>query len=468
MSAIQRVCVFVFLFVACTEAAGEFCKDIDENACKLLLGTRNDMCQDSCFADVCRKTCNMCPLVCYQCNREFYPEMCKKKIQCNDTQMCVASQELSVDFLPVYVSGCMEKQTCLDIFGEINTGITRRSKLVMGPKRDYALNGSCCDHDLCNEHDPQNTATELPSTVVRPTAATVQYDNTCELSDMNTEMCRNLSQADPNLCSRPCFAQKICPTTCQTCRMCYKCVNVNDPTSCVKSQICNKNQQCIVLHTLDDSFNPTYKLGCADTSICQAYFGGVGTSGIVGVAGRKRREEGLAGHCCDTDYCNGPPPTTTPKMTTSHGHTVTQTNNHTSHTKSTVPTTTLPIPTQTTFAPDPACKDISSNCGVVSQSILCSSKDNTSRNYAIENCPSTCHLCKEYEAWVNSQVSTTPMTTPFPCVDELPSCSVYGPVFCLDTTPATRHYVIQYCALTCNVCKEYFAYKQQHGSISSG
>lgn len=46
----------------------------------------------------------------------------------------------------------------------------------------------------------------------------VQYDNTCELSDMNTEMCRNLSQADPNLCSRPCFAQKICPTTCQTCR----------------------------------------------------------------------------------------------------------------------------------------------------------------------------------------------------------------------------------------------------------
>lgn len=32
--------------------------------------------------------------------------------------------------------------------------------------------------------------------------------------------------------------------------MCYKCVNVNDPTSCVKSQICNKNQvvfnlQCI-------------------------------------------------------------------------------------------------------------------------------------------------------------------------------------------------------------------------------
>lgn len=26
-------------------------------------------------------------------------------------------------------------------------------------------------------------------------------------------------------------------------------------------------QQCIVLHTLDDSFNPTYKLGCADTSV---------------------------------------------------------------------------------------------------------------------------------------------------------------------------------------------------------
>lgn len=54
------ILISVFLFVACTEAAGEFCKDIDENACKLLLGTRNDMCQDSCFADVCRKTCNMC------------------------------------------------------------------------------------------------------------------------------------------------------------------------------------------------------------------------------------------------------------------------------------------------------------------------------------------------------------------------------------------------------------------------
>lgn len=40
---------------------------------------------------------------------------------------------------------------------------------------------------------------------------------------MNTEMCRNLSQADPNLCSRPCFAQKICPTTCQTCRK-YTCI----------------------------------------------------------------------------------------------------------------------------------------------------------------------------------------------------------------------------------------------------
>ncbi|XP_078322446.1 uncharacterized protein LOC111105152 isoform X2 [Crassostrea virginica] len=438
MAALHNVVVFLMLYVSYTKAAGEFCQDIDEQACQLLLNSRPDMCQDSCYADVCKKTCNMCPLVCYQCNREFYPEMCKKKIQCNETQMCVASQELSVDFLPVYVSGCMEKQTCLDIFGEINSGITRRAKLVVGPKRDYALNGSCCDHDLCNEHDPQNTATEQPSSIARPTAATVQYDNTCELSDFNAEMCKNLSAVDPNLCSRPCFAQKICPATCQTCRFCYKCVDVDDPTSCVKSQICNKNQQCIVLHTLDDNFNPTYKLGCADSNICQAYFGGAGISGIVGIAGRKRGDEGLTGHCCDQDYCNGPPPTTTPKATTPHG------NN------------------------DPACKDISTNCAVVSQTILCNPKDNASRDYAIENCPSTCHLCKEYEAWANSQVSTTPQTTPFPCVDELPSCSVYGPVFCLDTTPATRNYVIQYCALSCNLCKEYFAYKQQHGSISTG
>lgn len=58
----------------------------------------------------------------------------------------------------------------------------------MGPKRDYALNGSCCDHDLCNEHDPQNTATELPSTVVRPTAASTFFVTLVyELSPLYTQ-----------------------------------------------------------------------------------------------------------------------------------------------------------------------------------------------------------------------------------------------------------------------------------------
>ncbi|XP_061176055.1 uncharacterized protein LOC133185007 [Saccostrea echinata] len=464
MAAIYNVLALVLLYSSFANAAEKFCEDIDKNACDLLQRMRPDMCQDSCFADVCKKTCNMCPLVCYQCNREFYPELCKKKIQCNETQMCVASQELSVDFLPVYVSGCMEKQTCLDIFGEINTGATRRSKLVFGPKRDYALNGSCCSQDLCNEHDPQNTATAAPSTITRPTALPVKYDELCELSDLNTEMCQNLSKVDRNLCSRPCFAQKICPTTCGTCRLCYKCVNVNDPTSCVKSQTCRKNQQCIVLHTLDDNFNPTYKLGCADVNICQAYFGGIGTAGIAGVAGRKRKDDGLAGHCCDKDYCNGPPPTTTTKATTSHSTAGMSTNHWTNSSKLTLPT--LPVPTQTTPAPDPACADVSNSCAIVSHSILCNTKDNSSLTYAIENCPSTCHLCKEYEAWKNSQVSTTPAATPFPCVDALPSCSVYGPVFCLDSTPATRQYVIQYCALTCNLCTEYFKYKEQHAAIS--
>ncbi|XP_048771142.1 uncharacterized protein LOC125677190 [Ostrea edulis] len=487
MSAFHCVCVTVLVYLSFTKAADKFCSDIDENACNLLKQTLPDMCADSCFADVCKKTCNMCPLVCYQCNREFYPEMCKKKIQCNDTQLCVASQELSVDFLPLYVSGCMEKQTCLDIFGEIN----RRSTLIYGPKRDYALNGSCCNFDLCNEHDLQNAATVDPS-VQKPTAAPVQYDDLCELSDLDTDMCRNLSRSDPNMCSRSCFAQKICPITCGSCRRCYKCVNVNDPSSCVRSQTCTKNQQCIVLHTLDNNFNPTYKLGCADTNICQVYFGGAGT-----VSGNRRADEGLVGHCCDKDYCNGPPPTTTTITTSvqsqstqhnaaSHSHPTSHVHPspHSHPTKDSRPTSTSPsvtqttefpstqtiptqtVPPQTTFAPDPACKDVVNNCAVVSQNILCNTNENASLDYAIKYCPSTCRLCKEYEAWKNSQVSTTPVTTPFPCVDVLPSCSVYGPVFCLDSTPSTRTYVIQYCALTCNLCKEYFQYKQQHASVT--
>lgn len=36
---------------------------------------------------------------------------------------------------------------------------------------------------------------------------------------------------------------------------------------CRTDLVCFLLQQCIVLHTLDNNFNPTYKLGCADTNV---------------------------------------------------------------------------------------------------------------------------------------------------------------------------------------------------------
>ncbi|KAK3098618.1 hypothetical protein FSP39_021264 [Pinctada imbricata] len=182
------------------------------------------MCNDMCIADVCRRTCNICPLQCYSCPQTFYPEECKLTKECNGSEVCVAMQELSLDFLPLYYSDCMTKKECLEIFGGINTGLNKRSTLIQ--KRDYALNGSCCDHDFCNQHDPQKTPTERPNVQIRPTPPTKDYGNACGLEDKNATACALIKAKDPYMCNKSCFSQFLCPQTCQKCSKSKKVVLV--------------------------------------------------------------------------------------------------------------------------------------------------------------------------------------------------------------------------------------------------
>ncbi|OWF50239.1 uncharacterized protein LOC110450742 [Mizuhopecten yessoensis] len=390
----------IFLVIIATGVVADTCEDKDAAACTSLMGTIKDMCSEPCIADLCRKTCGLCPLTCYTCKDELYPEECNKTVQCNSVhEYCVAVQELTSNFLPLFQSGCADVNRCLSIFGIINT---KRSI----HDRAYTLKGGCCDHDKCNYHNPALRPVDpSPPTNVRPVYPDGSLnENICSEQDIDTNFCAALMQSDPNICNTTCVANKLCATSCQTCRKCYNCPAVQDKRDCLASLTCMKGQQCVTVETFGANFELDYRLGCMNTTQCHRFFGiPVGGPAV----GRRKRQ--IQGSCCDTDYCQ-------------HGPV------------STLPTTAMPttaVPPTTTMAP------------VQTMATTNSSQPITT-------------------AATGMNVTTASMlasTTTFPCKDYDKSgyCSKYVPLICNTADPLSKKFAIANCALSCNLCDEFYA-----------
>ncbi|XP_033741208.1 uncharacterized protein LOC117328014 [Pecten maximus] len=397
------------LFVLVTTVVAETCVDKNAAACTALMGTVKDMCSEPCLADLCRATCGLCPLTCFSCVDELYPEECNKSVQCNSVhEYCVAVQELNSDFIPLFQSGCADVDRCLSIFGQINAKRTIQN-------RAYTLKGGCCDHNNCNYHDPALRPVDpTPATIVRPVYPTGSLDdNVCSERDVDTAFCAAILQADPNICNTTCVANKLCASSCQTCRKCYDCQGVDNKIDCLTSSTCRKNQACVTVETLGANFELQYRLGCMDRTQCSRLFG---TSIGAPAIGKRKRQ--IQGSCCDSDYCQHVPastlPTTTLPMTTLPTTTLPTT---------TLPTTTLPTTMASTIAPTNTDSPTTTITGMNTTTVAASA--------------STLYPCKDY--------------------DKSGYCSKYVPLICNTGDPLSKKFAIANCALSCNLCTEFYA-----------
>ncbi|XP_060063640.1 uncharacterized protein LOC132544090 [Ylistrum balloti] len=385
----------VLLLVLVTSVVGDGCADKDATACRTLKGTIKDMCSEPCIADLCRETCGLCPLNCYSCKDELYPEECNSTIQCQSVhQYCIAVQELNDDFIPLFQSGCADVSRCLNIFGEINT---KRSI----QDRSYTLKGGCCDHDNCNYHDPALRPIDpSPVSTVRPVYPSSFDSNVCSEQDVDTAFCAALMQADSNICNSTCVANKLCSASCQTCRKCYSCPGVNDKMSCLTSETCKRDQQCVTVETLGSNFELQYRFGCMNTTQCNKLFG---TSVSAPVVGRRKRQ--IQGSCCNSDYCQHAPvstttlPTTTPQPTSPTPSTAVGVISTQPTAVTGMNVTTAGTPTATKYP----CKDYDNSGYCVRYvPLICSTPDPLSKKFAIANCALSCGLCAEFYAMVAS------------------------------------------------------------------
>lgn len=279
------------------------CQDLDAGACAVIKSKLPDMCSDPCIAVICSDTCNNCPLKCYHCDNQLNPEDCKTTMQCKDnTEVCIAIQRLTTDYIPLYSSGCESRDVCMKVFGNINI----RRSLPDNPlhPRSLTLKGGCCDVDKCNTHDPENNPTEPPGYVrttlpndINPTYSTDQIQ--CVGTNMDESVCSALQAIDPNICSKNCVSQKLCQGMCKTCVKCFKCDSAPSLDACQTTDVCKVNQKCVNIEQLGPDFVPRYRLGCMDESICVKYFGHVAQGQPVG-----KRQLRLQGGCCEHSLCN--------------------------------------------------------------------------------------------------------------------------------------------------------------------
>ncbi|XP_069131134.1 uncharacterized protein [Argopecten irradians] len=127
-----------------------------------------------------------------------------------------------------------------------------------------------------------------------------QTDGVCE--DVNSPICRDIHNLNPNMCDNTCYSVALCPRFCGKCPLkCYQCHEVSSPDQCTTATQCpSLDHSCITTQTFTDDFKEVFKLGCAPSSICTSHFGTA-----IGRRGEDNARRGtLEGLCCDSDLCN--------------------------------------------------------------------------------------------------------------------------------------------------------------------
>ncbi|VDI18054.1 Hypothetical predicted protein [Mytilus galloprovincialis] len=115
----------------------------------------------------------------------------------------------------------------------------------------------------------------------------------CE--DVDTKACELLAIKRPDLCSDADLSA-VCTRFCGRCPVkCYQCPAVDDPSNCTHLVACpSMDHYCFTTQTFTNDFSEVYKMGCAEKSKCQQYFG----------PENRKRNVDVNGACCTTDNCN--------------------------------------------------------------------------------------------------------------------------------------------------------------------
>ncbi|XP_033741203.1 uncharacterized protein LOC117328010 [Pecten maximus] len=128
-----------------------------------------------------------------------------------------------------------------------------------------------------------------------------QTNGICD--DINSMICQDLYNLNPNMCANSCYSVALCPRFCGKCPLkCYQCHEVSSPDQCFTSTQCpSVDHFCITTQSFTDDFKEVYKLGCAPNTVCTSHFGpAIGRRQDDSVSKRGI----LQGSCCDTDLCN--------------------------------------------------------------------------------------------------------------------------------------------------------------------
>uniref|UniRef100_K1RA50 Snake toxin/toxin-like domain-containing protein n=1 Tax=Magallana gigas TaxID=29159 RepID=K1RA50_MAGGI len=97
--------VLVAFAVLCNWTEG--CDDVSKQACKDLMSSNSDLCNDACLSSVCARTCGKCTLKCYSCHEVNRPEDCNTTLECPSSDyQCISVKSFTGLFQEVYKLGC--------------------------------------------------------------------------------------------------------------------------------------------------------------------------------------------------------------------------------------------------------------------------------------------------------------------------------------------------------------------------
>ncbi|VDI78670.1 Hypothetical predicted protein [Mytilus galloprovincialis] len=366
--------VFFVSFILLTQSAvvqtaGQTCEDIDTSICTKLGQIYSGFCNDSCISKLCRRSCGMCPVKCYECHEVDEPRLCTNVTQCPDIDhYCFATRSFADNFKKIYKLGCAPKSICKENFGSPG-------------KRDLRVDAACCSDDQCNNRFPEEIQGSSYTTSTKEPTETSSTIKECQ--NIDEDICTRIAALYPGFCiNESCAAAKLCPRMCRQCFRCYSCNEVDNVKDCNVTALCQGTKQCFSMETLSmDDLRPVIRLGCMETKTCQRF------TASPGIIFGKRQSLQPKGGCCHSDLCN-------------HNLASSLT------TQKTIPT---PSPTTTTATPRPtvnSCNlNFQSQCptGYIAHNNFCylfgtvSMSWNDAKNYCTSHCGSLIDFVSDNE-----------------------------------------------------------------------
>ncbi|XP_048771310.2 uncharacterized protein LOC125677344 [Ostrea edulis] len=283
MVAIWKV---VYIGLVCLTVTCFGCDDVDTAACQRLAASKPDMCNDTCYASICKRYCGECPLKCYTCSDIESSQTCNSSTECSSKDyQCISAASFTNDFREVFKLGCAPSAVC-----------SHYGKRSMSKRAGT----SCCTSDLCNHNGGSKREIESKVKSTKPDVRRQSSSPVC--ADADNLACTLLFTVNTHMCNNDCIANQICPRLCGRCSECYECEHISSTENCTKSRVCDPGEVCYTLETLNFNLEHGYRLGCVHQRICDNLH--TQASSIFGRRASGNPELSLTGGCCHGDLCN--------------------------------------------------------------------------------------------------------------------------------------------------------------------